>query len=45
MEIGGRIAALFVTAVRRNIISLSQALDDMDVSLADFERIAARIAA
>jgi Zn-dependent peptidase ImmA (M78 family) len=44
MELGGRIAAVFVTAVRRNIISLSQALDDMDMALADFERIAARIA-
>ncbi len=42
-ELGARTAAIFATAVRRNIISTSQALDYLDISSADFERLAASI--
>ena len=40
-EFGRRTTEMFVTAVRRDIMSASQALDYLDIPSSEFERLAA----
>ena len=42
-EVGARATDIFVSAVRREVITQSQALDYLDIPSSDFERLAAAV--